>query len=120
MPLLHNHAAAFSRLLTGEGLAQVDTPLTRIPPTVISHSKDLVNPFGFLDSWPIAQLERAFQQSQNMLAKLLPHSRHTTATRSGHYIQLEQPNLVANEIRRMIRRCEGTDPGRWFVAAARI
>lgn len=84
--------------------AQADTPLKRMPLTVISHSRDLANPFGFPDDWPIAQLERAFQRSQNMLARLLPHSRHVTATRSGHYIQLDQPNLVTREIRRVVKR----------------
>ena len=77
-----------------------------MPLTVISHSKDLPNPFGFPPDWPIAQLERAFQRSQNMLARLVPRARHVTATRSGHYIQLDQPRLVTREIRRMVRAPE--------------
>lgn len=84
--------------------AQVDTPLHRMPLTVISHSKTLPNPFGFPDDWPIARLERAFQRSQDMLARLVPGARHLTATRSGHYIQLDQPRLVTRAIRQMVKR----------------
>ena len=83
--------------------AQADTPLRRMPFVVLSHSKTLPNPFGFPDDWPIAELDHAFQQSQNMLASLLPNAQHVIATRSGHYIQLDQPRLVTSEIRRVVR-----------------
>ena len=100
---------AFERLDLEVSAAQVkqaqrDTPLKRMPLTVISHSKQLANPFGFPTDWPIKQLDRAFQRSQNKLARLVPHSRHVTAARSGHYIQLDQPNLVTREIRRVVQR----------------
>jgi pimeloyl-ACP methyl ester carboxylesterase len=82
---------------------QADTPLPRMPLVVISHSRTLPNPFGFPDDWPVAALDRAFQRSQDMLAKLVPGARHVIATRSGHYIQLDQPRLVTREIRRVVR-----------------
>ncbi len=41
--------------------AQADTPLRRMPFVVLSHSKDLPNPFGFPDDWPIDALDQAFQ-----------------------------------------------------------
>ena len=84
--------------------AQADTPLRPMPFVVLSHSRDLQNPFGFPDNWPIDELEHAFQQSQNGLANLLPNARHVIAKRSGHYIQLDQPRLVTREIRWVVRR----------------
>lgn len=33
-----------------------------------------------------------------------PHIRHVLATRSGHYIQIDEPELVINEIRTMIKK----------------
>ena len=42
-------------------------------------------------------------RSQVVLAKLVPGARHVIATRSGHYIQLDQPRLVTREIRRVVR-----------------
>lgn len=83
--------------------AQADTPLRRMPLTVLSHSRDLANPFGFPPDWPINDLERAFQASQDMLAELVPGARHVTAAKSGHYIQLDQPRLVTRTIRAMVR-----------------
>lgn len=83
--------------------AQADTPLRRMPFVVLSHSRDLPNPFGFPPDWPIAALDHAFQRSQNALARLLPGARHVVATRSGHYIQLDQPRLVTREIRSVVR-----------------
>jgi pimeloyl-ACP methyl ester carboxylesterase len=83
--------------------AQADTPLRRMPLTVLSHSRTLPNPFGFPSDLPVDALERAFQQSQDMLARLVPGARHVIAARSGHYIQLDQPGLVTREIRRVVQ-----------------
>jgi pimeloyl-ACP methyl ester carboxylesterase len=96
---------------------QADTPLRRVPLVVLSHSRTLPNPFGFPDDWPVAALDRAFQRSQDRLAALVPGARDVIATRSGHYIQLDQPRLVTREIRRVVqeaRRSRGsrlTRPG---------
>jgi pimeloyl-ACP methyl ester carboxylesterase len=84
--------------------AQADTPLRRMPLVVLSHSRDLANPFGFPPDWPINALDHAFQDSQDALAKLRPRARHVIATRSGHYIQLDQPRLVTREIRSVVRK----------------
>jgi pimeloyl-ACP methyl ester carboxylesterase len=84
--------------------AEADSPLGRMPLVVLSHSRDLPNPFGFPPDWPIDALEHAFQKSQDMLAKLRPNARHVVAAKSGHYIQLDQPRLVTREIRWVVRR----------------
>jgi pimeloyl-ACP methyl ester carboxylesterase len=82
--------------------AQADTPLRPMPLVVLTHSRTLPNPFGFPSDLPIEELNRAFQDSQDMLAELVPDSRLVVAARSGHYIQLDQPKLVTREIRRVV------------------
>lgn len=84
--------------------AQADTPLRPMPLVVLSHSRTIPNPFGFPTAFPIEALDRAFQDSQDMLAGLVPGARHVIAARSGHYIQLDQPKLVTREIRRAVRK----------------
>jgi pimeloyl-ACP methyl ester carboxylesterase len=79
--------------------AQADTPLRRMPLVVLTHSRTLPNPFGLPPDFPIEALDRAFQESQDMLAELVPGARHVIAARSGHYIQLDQPKLVTRGIR---------------------
>lgn len=83
--------------------AQADMPLRRMPVVVVSHSQDLWNPFGFPSEWPLAELEREFQDSQDMLTGLVPGTRHWIAARSGHYIQLDQPRLVTRAIRSVVK-----------------
>ena len=90
--------------------AQADTPLRPMPLVVLTHSRTLPNPFGFPPDFPIEALDRAFQDSQDMLAELVPGARLVVAARSGHYIQLDQPKLVTREIRRVVgkaRRLRG-------------
>ena len=88
--------------------AQADTPLRRMPLVVLSHSRTLPNPFGFPPDFPIEALDRAFQASQDMLARLVPGARHVIAAESGHYIQIDQPKLVTREIRRVVREARSS------------
>jgi pimeloyl-ACP methyl ester carboxylesterase len=84
--------------------AQADTPLRPMPFVVLSHSRTLPNPFGAPPGFPIEAMESAFQDSQDMLARLLPGTKHVIATKSGHYIQIDQPRLVTDAIRRVVRK----------------
>src|SRR5919109_1401831 len=84
--------------------AQADTPLRPMPFVVLSHSRTLPNPFDFPPGLPIEALESAFQDSQDMLAKLVPGARHVIATKSTHYIQIDQPRLVTDAIHRVVRK----------------
>jgi pimeloyl-ACP methyl ester carboxylesterase len=84
--------------------AQADTPLRRMPLVVVSHSLTAPNPFGFPPDWPIEALNRAFNNSQDRLARLVPDARHEIAARSEHYIQLDQPRIVTRAIRRVVER----------------
>ena len=84
--------------------AQADTPLRRMPFVVLSHSRTIPNPFGFPPEFPAEALESAFQDSQDMLARLVPGAKHVIATKSAHYIQLYQPRLVTDAIHRVVRK----------------
>jgi pimeloyl-ACP methyl ester carboxylesterase len=96
--------------------AQADTPLRQMPFVVLSHSRTLPNPFSLPPDWPVAELEQAFQRSQDMLARLVPGARHVIAARSGHYIQLDQPKLVTRAIRSVVAAARN---GRARVASRR-
>lgn len=72
-------------------------PLGRMPLAVITRG-GLRFPPG---SEPAAQ-ERLWRQLQNELAAMQPGSTHVIATRSGHDIQHEQPELVLAQVRRVV------------------
>ena len=84
--------------------AQADTSLRPMPFVVLSHSRTIPNPFDFPPDFPIDALDSAFQDSQDMLAKLVPGAKHVIATKSTHYIQLDQPTLVTDAIHRVVRK----------------
>jgi pimeloyl-ACP methyl ester carboxylesterase len=72
-------------------------PLRRMPLAVITRG-GLHFPPGLE---PAAQ-ERLWRQLQNELAAMQPGSVHVIATRSGHDIQHEQPELVLAQLRRVV------------------
>ena len=72
-------------------------PLRRMPLAVITRG-GLHYPAGTLED---AQ-ERLWRRLQNELAAMQPGSTHVIATRSGHDIQHEQPELVLAQLRRVV------------------
>ena len=87
------------------GRARVERPLQPMPMIVLEHSRDrqrVPNPLGWPPDYPIDEFERVWQAAQDDLATLLPHTLHWIATRSGHYIQVFQPDLVIRAIRRVV------------------
>ncbi|MDZ7736450.1 MAG: alpha/beta hydrolase [Gammaproteobacteria bacterium] len=60
--------------------------------------------------WPDNPLgvsrEQQWREMQEELAELSPRGRHIYAEHSGHMIHLDQPELVADIIRDMVRRCD--------------
>jgi pimeloyl-ACP methyl ester carboxylesterase len=97
--------------------ARIERPLRPMPMFVLEHSRDRArfpNPIGYPPEYPVEALEAAFQAAQGDLTTLLPYAQHLIATRSEHYIQLDQPGLVTSAIRRVIKalrpvavRCRG-------------
>jgi pimeloyl-ACP methyl ester carboxylesterase len=49
-----------------------------------------------------AALERALGATQDQLAQLLPNTRHVITTKSSHYIQIEEPQLVIDAVRQVV------------------
>ena len=72
-------------------------PLRRMPLAVITRGGLHFPPA----SEPAAQ-ERLWRQLQDELAAMQPGSTHVIATRSGHDIQHEQPELVLAQVRRVV------------------
>jgi pimeloyl-ACP methyl ester carboxylesterase len=81
-------------------------PLAAIPLIVISKSRPFELPPG-LPTWLPATLERAWTASQQQLAQLLPDTPHLIATNSSHYVQIEQPQLVIDAIRKVVDAVRG-------------
>ncbi|MDR6433343.1 pimeloyl-ACP methyl ester carboxylesterase [Brucella pseudogrignonensis] len=49
------------------------------------------------------RLRAAANTAHNLRAKLLPHGRHVLAKKSGHCVLLTEPDLIVNEIYKIIR-----------------
>jgi pimeloyl-ACP methyl ester carboxylesterase len=77
------------------------TPLPPSPFIVISKGKPFEVPPN-LPSWLPATLEQAWATGQNELTRLLPNTLHRTATKSSHYVQIEEPQLVIDAIRQVV------------------
>jgi pimeloyl-ACP methyl ester carboxylesterase len=77
------------------------TPLASIPLIVISKGRPFELPAG-LPAWLPDTLERAWTTGQQQLAQLLPETHHLIATNSSHYVQIEQPHLVIDSIRKVV------------------
>ncbi len=78
-------------------------PLRPMPLYVLSRGLPIPFPKTSLPPDFSADLENAWQAGQNELAALLPDSQHMSARKSEHYIQVEQPDLVAKAVRQVLR-----------------
>jgi pimeloyl-ACP methyl ester carboxylesterase len=66
--------------------------------------------------FPWDAFDAVWQDLQDELAALAPDARHVVASKSGHYIQLEQPALVIEAIRQVV---EGVrNPDTWYDLAS--
>jgi len=54
--------------------------------------------------WPQPNLRQAWLELQEELAHLSPHGSHLNAEQSGHYVYLDQPELVVDAIRTVVDR----------------
>jgi pimeloyl-ACP methyl ester carboxylesterase len=81
------------------------SPLRPMPLVVLAHGRPEPAPPG----WPGEEVERLWQQLQRELADLVPGGRLVIATQSGHDIQDEQPELVLDAIRDVVRAVRAGD-----------
>jgi len=81
------------------------SPLRPMPLVVLAHGRVDPSPPG----WPGEEVERLWQELQRELAQLVPGGRLVIATQSGHDIQDEQPELVLDAIRDVVRAVRAGD-----------
>jgi pimeloyl-ACP methyl ester carboxylesterase len=80
------------------------SPLRPMPLVVLAHGRPDDPPPPFVE-----QEERLWRQLQRELAQLVPGGRLVVATESGHNIQDEQPELVLDAIRDVVRAVRAGD-----------
>jgi pimeloyl-ACP methyl ester carboxylesterase len=81
-------------------------PLRPMPLVVLAHGHPEPSPPG----WPVEAVERLWRQLQRELAQQVPGGRLVIATESGHDIQHEQPELVADAVRDVVHAVRASDP----------
>ncbi len=87
----------------------------QVPVKVIYHSprrmvRDLMRYRG-LQRDDAEQVEQIWQQLARAYVRLSPHGEWIVAQESGHYMHIDQPELVMDEVRQLILRVRGTAPG---------
>lgn len=87
--------------------AQAAAALPAVPAIVLTHGGD----FPFPDDFPVAEVERIWRSGQEQLAGLIAGTPLIVAAESGHYIQLDQPGLVATAIQTVVDAVR--DPAAW-------
>jgi pimeloyl-ACP methyl ester carboxylesterase len=78
-------------------------PLPPVPLIVISKGRPFQLPSDLPAGLPAA-VERAWTASQDELAGLQPDTPHVIATKSSHYVQIEEPQLVIDAIKQVVER----------------
>jgi len=94
-----------------ESAAQTATTgaLGDIPLAVLSHDPDRPEPD--LPEDLLKPTNEAWQQMQDELAHLSTRSTHVIANNSGHYIQLDRPDLVIEAVHKVVDEARWPAPG---------
>jgi pimeloyl-ACP methyl ester carboxylesterase len=110
--------ASFAQLRT----AVADQPLPSLPLVVLTRgvpvSAELPPELrsALPPDFPFDTFDTVWQELQAELAALAPDARHVVAAESGHYIQLQQPELVIDAIQQVVDAVR--DPSTWARPAA--
>ena len=97
--------------------AKTAHPLRSIPLVVISKGLPFdLSPWQPLPTDFPGALESAWKAAQEKLAALVPNTRHIVATKSSHYVQVEQPALVIETVRQVIDAVRASSS--WTVPSA--
>jgi pimeloyl-ACP methyl ester carboxylesterase len=93
-----------------ESAAQTATTgaLNDMPLAVLTH--DPVRPEPDMPEDLVQPTEQAWQQMQDELAQLSTKSTHVIARNSGHYIQLDQPEVVIEAVRKVVGQARQAQP----------
>ena len=84
-------------------------PLADIPLSVISRGIPLPLPKGLPAGLTTPVVERAWREAQNRLAELTPDAVHVIAHHSSHYIMFSQPELIVEQVRRVVEAVRAAD-----------
>lgn len=84
-------------------LLQSTTPLRPMPLIVLSRGRPEVVPPGAASAGFSEALEKAWRIQQRALLEIEPGAAQIIATQSGHYIMLDQPDIVIRAIRDVVR-----------------
>jgi pimeloyl-ACP methyl ester carboxylesterase len=105
--------ASFAQLRTAAGAK----PLPSLPLVVLSRGVPVSAELppevrsALPPDFPFDTFDTVWQELQAELAALVPDARHVAATESGHYIQVQQPELVITAIQQVVDAVR--DPSSW-------
>ena len=80
-------------------------PLRPLPLIVLSRGLPMELPPDMSAKLPAnfsAEQERIWRDCQDKLVALVPRAQHVVATKSGHYIQTTEPDLVIAAVRQVV------------------
>ncbi|HEX4653165.1 MAG TPA: alpha/beta hydrolase [Candidatus Udaeobacter sp.] len=78
-------------------------PLPPIPLVVLTQDQPFdLSPWQPLPADFAGALNSAWHTAQDSLARLTPNARHKIATKSSHYIQIQEPQLVIDAIKQVV------------------
>src|SRR6266853_318705 len=87
-------------------------PLRAIPLFVLTQGQPFdLSPWQSLPADFPAALNRAWHSGQDALATLAPNAKHIVATKSAHYIQIQEPQLVIDAIKQVVEAVR--NPSSW-------
>ena len=92
--------------------AKTARPLRQIPLVVLTQGQPFdLSPWQPLPADFPAALDKAWHAAQDAQATLVSGSKHIIATKSSHYIQIQQPKLVIDAIRDVVNAVR--EPASW-------
>ncbi|HEY2143655.1 MAG TPA: alpha/beta hydrolase [Candidatus Udaeobacter sp.] len=87
-------------------------PLRPIPLFVLTQGQPFdLSPWKPLPAEFPGALDTAWHTAQDALATLAPNARHKTATKSAHYIQIQEPQLVIDAVKQVVEAVR--NPATW-------
>jgi pimeloyl-ACP methyl ester carboxylesterase len=101
------------------GDAAATAPMRPMPLVVLSYGRPLqdeIPPNALPSDYPFDTFDRVRAEHQRALATLVPGARFVVATESGHYIQVQQPDLVIEAVHQVVAAVR--EPSSWATPAA--
>jgi pimeloyl-ACP methyl ester carboxylesterase len=84
--------------------ARTAGPRGNIPLVVLSHDPEKLYPVPGRSPRPAKELNPQWEELQSELAQLSTDASRVIATGSGHYIQMDRPDLVIEAVRKLVEQ----------------